>query len=78
MFTFRKELEKKYNDPSVNTNVFLCVYNRDIDNSTFGRGTLGGACSSKLRYHGVIMGYKSSDIIVGRVIFISNSYQCRA
>ena len=72
MFTFRKELGKKYNDPSVNTNVFLCVYNGDIDNHTMGRGTLGGACSSKLRYHGVITGYDNSDIYVGRVIYIPN------
>ena len=73
MFTFRKELEKKYNDPSVYTNVFHCVYNREIVNSTFGKGTTGGACSSTLSDHGVIMGYQYSDIIVGRVRYVCNS-----
>ena len=59
-------MDEKYNDPSVNTNVYLCVYNKEIDGSIFGLGSVGGACSPNVNSHGVIMGYDFSDIIVGR------------
>ena len=78
IYHFREALEEKYNDPSVTTNVFLCVFRREIDNSTLGRGTSGGACLPKRDYHGVIMGYDISDIYVARVnflIFFLFSYQ---
>ena len=68
ILNFRDDLETKYNDPSVNTNVYLCVFNRAIDNNTLGRGTSGGACSPKVKNHGVIMGYDHNDLIVARVI----------
>ena len=61
-------MDEKYNDPSVNTNVYLCTYVKEIDKHVFGKGTMRGACSKRLNEHGVIMGYDFSDIIVGRVI----------
>ena len=51
----------------MNTNVYLCEFNRAIDNDTLGIGTPGGACSPYLSPHGVLMGYDYSDIIVARV-----------
>ncbi len=57
----------KYNNPTVNTNVYLCMYKKEIDGSVFGKGFTGGACSKSVDSHGVIMGYEWSDIIVGRV-----------
>ena len=62
-------MEKKYNDPSVNINVFLCAFSYEVDKGILGRGTFGGACSSDPVHHGVIMGFDHSDIYVGRVIF---------
>ena len=60
-------MEETYNDPSVNTNVYLCVYKKEIDGDYFGLGTFGGACSSNRRNHGVINGYDYSDMIIARV-----------
>ena len=68
---FREHLENTYNDPSVNTNVYLCEYKKEIDGDYFGVGTTGGACSPYLNWHGVIMGYDYSDIIVARVNFLN-------
>ena len=69
----RGAMDHKYNDPSVNTNVYLCNYNKEIDKHVFGKGTLRGACSKLLNEHGVIMGYDFSDIIVGRVKYLLSS-----
>ena len=65
-------MDEKYNDLSVNTNVYLCVYNKEIDGSIFGLGSVGGACSTNLTSHAVIMGYDLNDIIVGTVRMIFN------
>ena len=72
----RGAMDHKYNDPSVNTNVYLCNYDQEIDKHVFGKGTMRGACSKRLNEHGVIMGYDFSDIIVGRVInyFLNKNY----
>jgi hypothetical protein len=66
-FCFRPEMAHKYNNPTVNTNVYLCMYNKTIDGNDFGRGYTGGACSKSVDIHGVIMGYGWTDIIVGNV-----------
>ena len=62
----------RYNDPAFNTNVYLCVYKKEIDEKIFGLGSVGGACSTNLTSHGVIMGYDLNDIIVGTVRMIFN------
>jgi hypothetical protein len=64
-FCNRGNLEKLYNDPTVNTNVYLCIYPPGAH--AFGKGTLGGACSKRLSWHGVIMSYDFTDMIVARV-----------
>lgn len=60
-------MSKKYNDPTVNTNVYLCVFNKDIDDNYLGLGKVGGACSSDRESHGVILGYDLNDIYSGLV-----------
>jgi hypothetical protein len=58
-------VEKLYNDPKVNTNVYLCIYPPGA--AAFGIGSVGGACSKNLASHGVMMSYDYSDMIVARV-----------
>ena len=68
----REDLGMRYNDPAFNTNVYLCVYKKEIDEKIFGLGSVGGACSTNLTSHAVIMGYDLNDIIVGTVRMIFN------
>ena len=62
---FRGLAEKLYNDPKVNTNVYLCIYPPGA--AAFGMGSKGGACSTNLASHGVMMSYDFSDMVVARV-----------
>jgi hypothetical protein len=62
---FRDFLQEKYNDPRFNTNVYLCMYPKDA--KAFGVASLGGACHDKRIYHGALMGYDYSDMVVARV-----------
>ncbi len=62
---YRGKVEKLYNDPKVNTNVYLCIYPPGA--AAFGIGSLGGACSKNPDSHGVMMSYDYNDMIVARV-----------
>ena len=77
-FLLRDDLAKKYNDPSFHSNVYLCIYKKEIDDKIFGLGKLGGACSPTRESHSLIMGYDFNDIIVGTVsmIFIAAFSHC--